>query len=268
MIKLIVCDCDGTLLNSKKKVDEGIGQLMPELEKRGIILTIATGRNEELVDHYIDEIGIKAPYITDNGATIHRLHQLEKIYEIPREYNKTIVDILLELDVPFVYFAKERSLLYRNSDFFAKRLKPFFDRKLIDVFGKDTDVTNDHVFKITMDFKSLSPSVRSETVDKVKKLCPLVNFGPGEGDVYSLNFIKAGKGNALREIMAMLDIRKEEVIAFGDNFNDLPLLKEAGKAIVMANAEEDLKALGYEICGDNDHLGVSTYLKEMLGIKL
>ena len=54
MIKLIVCDCDGTLLNSKKKVDEGIGQLMPELEKRGIILTIATGRNEELVDHYID----------------------------------------------------------------------------------------------------------------------------------------------------------------------------------------------------------------------
>ncbi|MDD5791721.1 MAG: HAD family hydrolase [Erysipelotrichaceae bacterium] len=267
MIKLIVCDCDGTLLNSKKKVDEGIGQLMPELEKRGIILTIATGRNEELVDHYIDEIGIKAPYITDNGATIHRLHQLEKIYEIPREYNKTIIDILLELDVPFVYFAKERSLLYRNSDFFAKRLKPFFDRKLIDVFGKDTDVTNDHVFKITMDFKSLSPSVRSETVDKVKKLCPQVNFGPGEGDVYSLNFIKAGKGNALREIMAMLGIRKEEVIAFGDNFNDLPLLKEAGKAIVMANAEEDLKALGYEICGDNDHLGVSTYLKEMLGIK-
>lgn len=266
MIKLVVCDCDGTLLTSKKKVDEGIAQLMPELEKRGINLTIATGRNEELVDKYIDEIGIRIPYITDNGATIHELHELKRIYEIPAEYNKTIIDILLELNVPFVYFAKERSLLYKNSPFFEKRLEPFFIRQLISVFDKNIDVKDDHFFKITMDFKTLSPQRRLETVEKVKKLCPLVNFGPGEGDIYSLNSINAGKGNALKEIMKMLDIRKDEVLAFGDNFNDLPLLEAAGKAIVMANAEEELKAMGYEVCADNDHQGVSSYLKKLLNI--
>lgn len=264
MIKLIICDCDGTLLTSGKKVDEGIKDLMPILKEKGIFFTIATGRNEELVDKYIDEIGIDVPYITDNGATIYKNHELELIYDLPQEYNRKIIDIVLSYDVPFVYFAKEGSYLYKNSPFFQKRLKPFFDRGLMKDFEDHEDVESDHVFKITMDFESLPMDKRDEAVRRVKECCPLVNYGPGEGDIYSLNSIKAGKGNSLNKLKEMLDIKTEETIAFGDNFNDLPLLKEAGKAVVMANSENKLKEMGYEVCGDNDHQGVSEYIRKHL----
>lgn len=68
MIKLIVCDLDGTLLNDRKQLDSQILEVLDALRKKHILFTLATGRNEAIVRDYVDQLGIEIPYAADNGA--------------------------------------------------------------------------------------------------------------------------------------------------------------------------------------------------------
>ena len=76
MIKLIVCDLDGTLLNDRKQLDSQILPVLDALRKKHILFTLATGRNEAIARDYVDQLGIEIPYAADNGANIYCRHRL------------------------------------------------------------------------------------------------------------------------------------------------------------------------------------------------
>jgi hypothetical protein len=71
----------------------------------------------------------------------------------------------------------------------------------------------------------------------------------------------ATKGRALAWRAAQLGIAREEVMAVGDNFNDLEMLEFAGLPVVMANSVDELKQRGWAITGDNEHAGVADAIR-------
>lgn len=104
MIKLIVCDVDGTLLDEAKHLDRKIISTIAGLRRKGIRFTVATGRNEAIVGSYIDQFGIDVPYATDNGANIWCRHQLLKCNSVEKAYTGQIIQTLIKAQIPFTFF--------------------------------------------------------------------------------------------------------------------------------------------------------------------
>ena len=76
------------------------------------------------------------------------------------------------------------------------------------------------------------------------------------------NPLKATKGNALTWCAKHFGFDMSELVAFGDSLNDVSMLAAAGTGIAMGNAREDVKAMGFPICGRNDEDGVARYIDE------
>src|SRR5207302_1444823 len=85
-------------------------------------------------------------------------------------------------------------------------------------------------------------------------------------DLCILDVLKHGcsKGSALARWAAHLGIPRSEVMAIGDNYNDIEMLKFAGFPVVMANAPDDLKRNGWPVTLDNEACGVATAVEEIL----
>lgn len=76
------------------------------------------------------------------------------------------------------------------------------------------------------------------------------------------NPLRATKANALQWCGEQLGFRMDELVAFGDSLNDVSMLQAAGTGVAVANARDDVKALGFTICRSNDEDGVAHYIED------
>ncbi len=264
MIKLIACDLDGTALDSAKRVDSQLKEVKEKLKERGVHLIFISGRSEELLYQFVDEFELEDPYITNNGGNIYCRHRCLHNDCLPQAYNNVLVRLPLKYDVPFRLFAIEEFYGYKNSDFFTSRLSQLKKFGLKE-YDPSLDLSDLHIYKITCDFTG-----KEEIIDpfreEVKKSCPDLNFLKAEKSIYCINSLTASKGNALKKVCEIMGISPEETMAFGDSDTDLPMLMEAGISVAMANGEEEVREKCDYVCGDNDHNGVSAFLKEYFNL--
>ena len=259
MIKLIASDLDGTLLDSDKHIDAGIFSLLPELKKRGIEFTTFSGRNEKLAAPFVDELNVNVPYGVNNGGEIYYKHGRIDIEPICSDYNQKLMNLFLQYKIPFACYCSDKMIRYGASNFFKSRT----DKVITDAipYEEGMDFSNEKIVKVTTDVANL------KELDEVKEILsnnfPELIYIEAETDVYCINSRSANKGNALEKICEHLNISLEEVMVFGDSYNDIPMLEKAGYGVAIENAEEDVKAVADAITTyDHNHQGVSTFLKE------
>lgn len=70
------------------------------------------------------------------------------------------------------------------------------------------------------------------------------------------------KGSTLAHMVSELGLKPEQVVAFGNSQNDISMLKYAGTAVAVANADDNVKAVAHEICPSNEDDGVAHWLEE------
>ncbi|MBR2067865.1 MAG: HAD-IIB family hydrolase, partial [Solobacterium sp.] len=223
MIKLIACDLDGTALNSQKVLDEGLKEILPHLESLGVGLTFITGRGEGIMQQYVDEINLQLPYVTDNGGNIYQQHHCLATEEMPCEAVNLLAKTLFDRGIPFTAYGAKSIHAFKNKEsaFFTERTSYYDPYKIM--YQDGIDLSNEKVFKITSDF-DLHLEYLDEVKDIVSQNCAHIDFLNAEGNVYCANSQSANKGKALVKLCRMLDIQPEEVMAFGDNGTDMPML--------------------------------------------
>ncbi len=259
MIRLIAFDLDGTALDEEKRLDPGLKEVLQKLEEKGIRYVPVSGRNEELINGYVDELRLQGPYVINNGGNIHQRHECLYNYIIPREYNRIITGELTKNEIPFRFFSLEKTFGYSSSPFFDKRMNDALRRMMVP-FDPDYDLESLSAFKITADFSTHQD--RAEEVSRtIRERCPNMNFLRSENWCWCANALDANKGEALKKVCGILGISLDEVMAFGDNVNDLPMLEIAGVSVAMGNSEEGIKEKCDYVCADNDHCGVSAFLR-------
>ena len=264
MIRLIACDLDGTILDSAKKPDSALKDVMRRLKEKGIRFTFVSGRNEELLRQFVDGFELEDPYITNNGGNIYRKHECLYNDFIPQEYINVLARLLAQHDIAFRLFAIERFYAFKDSAFFASRLGSLRKTSLIG-YDPSLDLTDLHVYKITCDFHG-KEEIIDALCEEVNRKCPNLNFLKAEKSIYCANSLTASKGNALKKVCEIMGVSADEVMAFGDSENDLSMLMEAGISVAMANAEEEVKEKCDFVCGDNDHNGVSAFLRKYFNL--
>ena len=201
MIKLVASDLDGTLLhNYQQTVPKEIYDTIKALHEKGIIFTAASGRQYANIRRLFAPLGFDIPYIAENGSMCVYKEEVLATGLTPSKTIRHILDALMDMHnivtyVPDLYAIKEPIIKAAICDFGGtKNLEPFFHKRIGDEIRVVTSA--DH----WIDF--IAPN--------------------------------ANKGTALKVLMEKFGIKKEECICFGDQQNDIEMLKAAGTAYVMA----------------------------------
>lgn len=260
-IKLIALDLDDTLLMPNVTIPEEVIAVLHEAAAQGVYVVIATGRIYPSAKIYAELIGTDCPIICYNGAMIR------KIGEKPLYSAELDTDLMRRVAV----FCKERGLylqMYYEDDIVVKEV---CDETLIDPDSKLTNIRE--IGDLTE--AELHPSLKMMILDDPKRLERIreemdVLFGDelhmAASKEYLLEMMPKGvsKRNTLEWYANSLGIAREEVMACGDNTNDMEMVEWAGTGIAVANAVPELKAAADYITRVERSYGVAEAVKQFV----
>lgn len=257
MYKLIALDLDGTLLNSKRLISEKNKQAILKSKAAGINIVLASGRIYKSVLKYIKELGIEGLHITMQGSVIYDFKSGEFLNEIniDRASYNTIIDELKRINLPFCVYTK--NLVYTENA--ASELEPILSTEIFDI-------------KFVNDLYTVENPVKILTIASDRKWDGILKAGNFKdvkvmrtgNDYIEIISSKTGKEKGLQYIAESLGIKQSEIIAFGDNENDIGMIKYAGMGVAMGNAEEDIKSISNIIAPDHDLDGVAQIIESVV----
>ena len=250
MIKLIATDLDGTLINNKRSVPEDFEQVWNILNDNGIVLLAASGRDYSGASGFFGHMAEKMMFICDNGANIYDKGKVIETHNIPKEKVHAMLGEIHKIE-------NADPMLCGTKGTYVTAGSPAFMEKMANHYSPLTWVDNlyeidDDIFKV---------SVYDATGDiKNHTYLPLAEKFQGENTIHMSANIwvdimdkTADKGLAIQSLQKMFGVTKEETMAFGDFYNDEPLLKNAKYAFIMENAPDDLKEkYPYRTSSNND----------------
>jgi Cof subfamily protein (haloacid dehalogenase superfamily) len=259
MIKLLALDLDGTLLNSQGLISDTNREAIRAAENNGVLVTIATGRRFRDARPVGLELSLNAPLVTHNGALLKYAESLETVayslltndecLEILRVGKGFGGDALVSADpdgkgtLLYDRVSLENAPLQKYI-YWSKRLHgPQAEESVIHVDALE-DIINEHrVIHISFSgncaqMREMQLVLEHELADKVTILAtiyPALDF-----TLLDILPPKASKGDGLEKLAALNNIDRDEVMAIGDNFNDIEMLEFAGTSVVMGNADPSL----------------------------
>lgn len=264
--KLIAVDLDGTLTNSKKEISPRNRYAMLEAQAKGKRVIITSGRHPIGVQPIADDLMLDryGGYIMSfNGGKIIDCATGRTLVSrnFPREYLGDIVSVLADFNVTIITWDDKK--IYANN----KVNDYTYVEK--DVLKTDMVVVDDFVSSIKFDINKILLAGEPDELDACQTV--LRKRYDGLLDIYKsapyfLELMPFGvsKGSMLAMLLPQLGIDREEVIAFGDHYNDMTMIGYAGMGVVMDNGEEEVKKIANYICESNDDDGVAKTIEKFI----
>lgn len=264
--KLIVCDMDGTLLTSSHKISDHTANIIKKIEDSGVKFMIATGRPYLDARHYRDSLKLRSYLITSNGARAHDEDNNPIVVEnIPKELVKRLLDYKVGKDIHRNIYLDDDWIIEYEIDGLVEFHKESGYGFNIDDLSK---YQNQEVAKVFF----LGESKEIEDLEKKMKKDFKDELSITVSSPFCLEFMKKGvnKAETLKKVLKILDIKPEEVIAFGDSMNDYEMLSLVGKPFIMGNANKRLiEALpNVEVVGNNNEDGIGEKLQEIFNVEI
>ena len=233
---MLVCDMDGTLLNSKLEVSDENVRAIEYFVDNGGVFTIATGRMELGVRKYLSILPVNAPVILYNGTLIYDFEK-EKLWDTYLE--EDIGVILKDLLNRFTYLGIEIFeggdnvyLLRENEETEKHRKKEGFNPQIITV-----DEMPDRLYKIIL---TANPNSLIDVENYLKGKDTTFRMVYSEKQFLEILSREASKGKAVRELAKMMGISMSKVISIGDNQNDIEMVEMSGTGFAVENTQPDL----------------------------
>lgn len=258
-VKMVVSDMDGTLLNSKHEVSDMFFEQFQELRKRGIYFVAASGRQYHSILNKLKAIEDDIFIIAENGALVKDKEKELLITPIQDGLKEDLLSRIEGIN------GAHAMLCGKYTSYFDGKSLPFLDLlkeyySSYEMHENFSSVT-DEILKIAVYHDtSTKDFVYPEMIDFENQIKVKVS-GPKWLD---LNHINANKGYALNQLMQHLGIQKNEVLAFGDYYNDLEMLNLVDYSFAMGNAQEQVKEVAKYLTLSNNDFGVESVLEKLL----
>ena len=251
-ISIILSDLDGTLFHNDKSISDFTKETIRRAQEKGILFGICTSRAKVNAIKFLE--GIEPDILITNGGGIV-YYQDKKIYNCEfsvEEVRKLIAAAFEVFGKDVILSADNEHALYSNSK-----------EELGDKFWTFNDFLDFNEPCMKMCIESLD----KEKVEKVASVIGLenVDYLPfSDIPWYKLSKKAATKEKAIEELCRHLNITSSKIAAFGDDFNDIGMLKLCGKGIAMENAIEEVKQAADEVCASNENDGVAKWILSIL----
>lgn len=261
-IRLVAIDLDGTLLNSRKELHPQTVQAVEAVKQSGIMVTLATGRTFGSTAPFAKLLGIDIPIITNNGAYIAAVanNQVVEKKTMLMEQAKTMISQLEQAGYYIKVYIDDHLYVQQATeethDFSRRFGVPF------------TAVGKLNLAKMKANPLKVAVIDRSERIKEVwRMLEPWKDHfcisRDGEQGI-EITEKTANKGAALATLCRLLHISMNDVMAIGNEGNDVSMVRNAGIGVAMGNAYEELKQLAAIVTKTNDELGVAYVLKNYI----
>ncbi len=250
--KLLLFDLDGTLLRSDKTISENTLNALTTCKENGYLIGVATSRSEQNTYTFLEELRPDI-LITSGGALI-------------KEKNKYIYKACFTAEETKQMIRTAREICGEDCEITIDTADTHYWNYKIT--PKDTDKTwGDSVWTDYQDFCQESLKMCVEIFDETQaerlkaKLpdCDAIRFS--DGYWYKFTRKNVTKESAIDYVCAACGLKYADIIAFGDDYADIGMLKMAGVGVAMGNAIDAVKAIADTVIGTNDDDGIAHYLR-------
>lgn len=242
--RLIALDMDGTLLNEENEISLENRKWIAEARQAGVTVMLSTGRGRQSSYPYVEQLALNSPMVLVNGSEIWR--SPEELYQrtlMPLDWVRQLRSMALEYDVWYWAYAvegiinrdnwpaspeAEETMSWLKFGFYSEnKTKLPAIRKTLESWGT-LEITNSHPFNLELNPKG------------------------------------ANKGSGVRKVCELLGLDMSQVIAMGDSFNDLSMIREAGLGVAMGNAQEEIKTQADLVGPSNTEDGVARIIRQYI----
>ena len=269
---LYVSDMDGTLLNSRSVLSETTTAKLNKLISEGALFTVATARTPATVVELMKNVDSNLPYIVMAGCATW--DNRKKGYESARIISNSSIERLIGIfekngNNPFIYYKNGNQIVVNHvkeltaeeKEFIEPRIKtPLKILKTCNNLSVDTTLEGAMLIFSMGKFEALrniADEIDKEGIDCTYN-CYHDIFKKDEGfiDIYVNGTTKAA---AIKELARK--IGAERIVVFGDNLNDIPMMKVADWSVAVSNAFDEVKEHANEITESNDEDAVVRWIE-------
>lgn len=248
MIKVIALDLDGTLLRSDKKVSIRTMNVLNSYAENGYKIVIATGRSPQFVSKILPElqsdthICYSGAVIYENGNKVYeKLISPRSILEIICWFELNYPDLIVVIDMDGELYSNK--VIEGLSNYKVVDLKKICHKSAARIIIKVQEASD-----INLVYENLPSDCRMILTD--------------HGTYAEIFSTIVSKAEALKYMLERWNLSFDNVIAFGDDLNDIEILKESKIGVAMGNAHLEVKRIANAIAKSNDEEGIAEYLEQ------
>lgn len=266
MIKHIFSDMDGTLLNSTGRISS---VNIKRINDSQIPFTLVSARAPMEMTEVIDKLHLNSPQIAFNGGLIFKKNKddLEILADDPLDIGivKKIINYIT------INFKDISCSCYYSNNWYSEKIDDGtrYETLLTGQIPKIVNYANlftegINIYKIMLiDFGKLKLKTLEQKLNSLNLNVSIKQTGLNYLEITN---VKAKKSRGIKYIQDLENISKDEMAAFGDGHNDLPMFASVGTPIVMENALDEIKAYGKFITQTNDENGVAFGIEKYLEV--
>jgi len=268
-IKALTLDLDGTILRPNSILSDYTIKVLKLYIDMGIKIIIATGRSPESSEQFRSAIGAEGAMIYFNGAEVVEMPN-KKILHIDflsKEVNEYCINIARKKNIYLQMYVPNENTHLLLTEKYREESEAYYkhtgikaiEKRFDDIFSTPSFLGS--IKSMFLVDQSHHEEIKKELYEKFGDEINVYRSSP----IY-LEVLKKGitKGSALSHILSYYDFSQKEVIAFGDEENDLTLFSVAGFAVAPANAKEEAKNKADLVVSSNDEDGVAKFLESLL----
>ena len=264
MIKLIATDMDGTFLDGEGKFDmKRLQKVLARFKERGMSFAVASGRGYLSLEKLFAPVKDQVIFIAENGSLVE--YHGEVLYEalMPKDFYLQVFEELKTcpyIDINQLLLTGKKGCYVLNTvDETYLHFSQYYNENIQKVASLAE--IEDDIFKFTTNFTAETIEAGEAWVNEHVAGVKAMTTGFASIDIV-LDYVD--KGVAIVELAKKMGLDMDEVLAFGDNLNDLHMMQVVGHPIAPANARPEILALAEEVIANHSTQSVIAYMEDLV----
>jgi len=264
---MVALDIDGTLVDPQGKITPRTAATVKKVKDMGVKVVLATGRRFISCRDIIKDLEIELPVITHNGALVFSSCGEEVFSSRPLDpkWLPGIVSEMDEMAIDYYLHSMDHILLCREPlmEWGTKHLEA--NEGLVERFDFPCFPERPFHRVMAVGTRGRIRGFLHKSRESNNGFCRSIHFRSEYHDMDIIEFLHPGatKASGLKFVAESLDIEAEDVIAIGDETNDLEMVEWAGMGVAMGNGVPALKESADVVCGSNQEEGLADLLEEI-----
>jgi Cof subfamily protein (haloacid dehalogenase superfamily) len=268
MIRLLAIDIDGTLLDSRGRIPDAHRQALGEASARGVAIVLVTGRSFHFTKPIANLLRMPVTMIVNNGALVKNGEGATVLRRLlPRDAALAVLagTRTFEDSVAIVFDRHdERQIVFERMDWTHPHRRGYYETNKAYIAAASplvAAVTEDPVQVMftggVARMRALAAELRAMPIAH-RFAVALTEYERRDFSLVDVNDAGCSKGSTLAQWAKTRGIARDEVMAVGDNLNDVEMLEFAGTAVVMGNASTAMQTRGFHLTASNDNDGLAS----------
>ena len=278
MIRCLAIDIDGTLLDSRGRLPDAHRDAIVDAQARGLEIALVTGRSFHFTRPIANLLPVPLTLVCNNGALVKDKSGATAMRRLlARATARHVLDATAgyEDSVAIIFDRahddNERQIVFDRMDWSHPHRSGYFEKNKAFIArapGPLADVLTEDPVQVMFNgsvgpMRALFSALRSmPAADRFS--VAITEYEPRDFSLVDVNAAGCSKGTTLAQWVEHRGLTRDQVLAVGDNLNDVEMLDFAGTAVVMANATDALKARGYRLTASNDEGGLAAAIEQCL----